>query len=291
MGIGLLDAGSPAHELAREASSLLRLDLVELACRGDAESIRATEIAQPLLLLQSVAILDRLPEETRTAATGVAGHSLGEYTGLVATGALGWREALVLVRERGLAMAAAASPGQGMYAVLAMDGSRVAEVLAEVGRDDVVVANINAPGQVVLSGALEGLDAAAEALRAAGARKVIPLTVGGAFHSPLMRPAAERLDAALSAAPLRDGATPQAFNVDGELRTNAEEIRAALRAQLTASVRWTDCVQTLVASGCDTFLEVGAGTTLSAMGKRIAPGARWLAAGDAEAAGAVPLTS
>jgi [acyl-carrier-protein] S-malonyltransferase len=184
MGIGLLDPGSPGHDLAAEASSILGIDLVGLACEGDSDAIRATDVAQPLLLLHSVAVLLQLPAEVRSGVVAVAGHSLGEYTGLVATGALEWQEALTLVRERGLAMAAAASPGQGMSAVLAMDGPRVSEVLAELGRTDVVVANINAPGQVVLSGQTEGLDAAAEALRAAGARKVIPLSVGGPSTRP-----------------------------------------------------------------------------------------------------------
>jgi [acyl-carrier-protein] S-malonyltransferase len=275
MGIGLLDPGSPGHDLAAEASSILGIDLVGLACQGGPESIRATDVAQPLLLLHSVAVLFQLPAEVRSSVVAVAGHSLGEYTGLVATGALEWQEALALVRERGLAMAAAASPGQGMSAVLAMDGPRVSEVLAELGRADVVIANINAPGQVVLSGQMEGLEVAAEALRAAGARKVIPLAVGGAFHSPLMQPAAERLDAALAAARLQDGRAPQAFNVDGALRTRAEDIRSALRAQLTASVRWTDCIEGLVRAGCDSFVEVGPGSTLTAMGKRIAPACRW----------------
>ncbi len=288
MGAGVLDADSPGNAMAREASELVGLDLVRLACEGGVDEIRPTEVAQPLLLLLSAALLEALPSQTRTQVTGVAGHSLGEYTALIAAGSLDWRDALQLVRERGLAMAEAArGPGQGMSAVLGADEAAVAGALPENGRGVAVVANINAPGQVVISGHLEALEEAVERLKAAGARRVMPLEVAGAFHSPLMADAALRLATAIDAAPLRAGA-PQAFNVDGGVRTEPVDIAAALRLQLTSPVRWTACVQTLLDRGADRFLELGPGTTLSAMGKRINPNVSWSAAATPQALVEVP---
>jgi [acyl-carrier-protein] S-malonyltransferase len=288
MGRGLLDPGSPGHALASEASARLGLDLVALACEAEEEAIKATDVAQPLLLLHSVALLKLLPPDLQQA--GVAGHSLGEYTALVASGSLDPLPALALVRERGLAMAAAAaaSPGQGMSAVLAADEGPVAAALAEIlGPGEVaVVANLNAPGQVVISGHVVALERAAEPLKAAGARRVMPLAVGGAFHSPLMRDAAARLARAIDLAPLRAG-SPQAFNVDGAVRTEPDEVRSALKAQLTSAVRWVDCVETLLRLGVQRFVEVGPGGTLTAMGKRIAPHVEWLAVATPEAAAAL----
>lgn len=281
MGAGVLDAGAPGHAIAEEASEILGIDVVELACAADADRLRATDIAQPVLLLHSVALLDALPPRTREQVAAVAGHSLGEYTALVASGALTWQDALRLVRERGLAMAEASSPEQGMSAVLGLEADAVEAALSAAG-DGVVVANLNAPGQVVVSGRRSALEAAAEMLKAAGAKRVIPLPVGGAFHSPLMAAASDRLGVALDAAPIGDG-TPHAFNVDGGARIVAGEIRAALRAQLTSAVRWTDCVATMLGLGVDHFIELGPGNTLTGMGKRIAPNASWTAMSKPEA--------
>jgi [acyl-carrier-protein] S-malonyltransferase len=212
----------------------------------------------------------------RGQVAAVAGHSLGEYTALVAAGSLGWEDALALVRERGLAMAAAASgPGQGMSAVLGADADAVLGALAESREGVAVVANINAPGQVVISGHLVALEAAGERLKAAGAKRVMPLAVAGAFHSPLMAEAAARLGRAIDAAPLTTG-KPQAFNVDGKIRTEPREVAEALRAQLTSPVRWTACVESLLGEGVDRLLELGPGTTLTAMGKRINPDVAWV---------------
>ena len=279
MGRGLLDEGSPGHDRSRRASELLQMDLVRLACDGSADEIQATEVAQPLLLLYSIALLELLPDAARDEVAAVAGHSLGEYAALVAAGSLDWEDALSLVRERGLSMAeaTAAATGQGMSAVLGADEDAVAAVLAGVDGGIAVVANINAPGQVVISGHLAALEAATEPLKAAGARRVMPLAVAGAFHSPLMARAASRLERAIDAAPIGPG-RPQAFNVDGRIRTEPPDIAGALRAQLTSPVRWTSCVYTLVEEGVDRFLELGPGSTLTAMGKRINPDVEWTAA-------------
>jgi [acyl-carrier-protein] S-malonyltransferase len=287
MGKGILDAGSHAYQMAQTASEIVGLDLVQLACEAGTDEIRATEVAQPLLLLHSVALLELLPDGVRSQVAAVAGHSLGEYTALVAAGSLGWPDAIALVRERGLAMAEAASgPGQGMSAVLGADEGAVAAALAEGDEGVAVVANINAPGQVVISGHLVALEAAGDRLRAAGARRVMPLAVAGAFHSPLMVDAAARLGHAIDAAPLTPG-KPQAFNVDGRIRTEPGEVAEALRAQLTSPVRWTACVETLVGEGVDRFLELGPGTTLTAMGKRINPDVAWTSAASPMALAAV----
>jgi [acyl-carrier-protein] S-malonyltransferase len=152
----------------------------------------------------------------------------------------------------------------------------VAAALGPTEGEVAVVANINAPGQVVISGHLAALEAAGERLKAAGVRRVMPLAVGGAFHSPLMAEAAARLGHAIEAAPIGPG-RPQAFNVDGRIRTEPADIAAALQAQLTSPVRWTACIETLVASGVDRFLELGPGNTLTAMGKRINPEVTWSA--------------
>jgi [acyl-carrier-protein] S-malonyltransferase len=285
MGNGLLDAGSPGNELARDASDVVNLDLVRLACEGTADELRATEVAQPLLLLHSVALLQLVPPGAVASAVAVAGHSLGEYTALVAAGSLGWQDAIRLVHERGQAMAQASAPDQGMSAVLALDPPAVQATIEANGAEGAVavVANINAPGQVVISGHRAELERLEGPLKAAGARRVIPLQVGGAFHSPLMAGAAERLASAISSAPVTAG-RPQAFNVDGAVRTAPGEIQEALRRQLTETVRWVACVQTLGALGVDRFVELGPGSTLAGLGKRIMPGAAWESAATAAAA-------
>lgn len=286
MGQGIFDKGSPAHTLALEAAEITGLDVVRLACEGEADEVRATEVAQPLLLLHSIALFQQLPADTIAGALGVAGHSLGEYTALVAAGSLDWRDALRLVRERGLAMASASTPTQGMSAVLALSEEQVRAVIEDnPGEGVAVVANLNAPGQVVISGDRARLDRLAEPLKAAGARRAMPLAVGGAFHSPLMAAAADRLGAAIDAAPLSSG-RPQAFNIDGAVRTEAADIAAALRDQLTGAVRWIDCVQSLVGLGADRFLELGPGSTLAALGKRIAPAVTWISVSTPDAVGA-----
>jgi [acyl-carrier-protein] S-malonyltransferase len=279
MGKGLLDPGSPGHQLAREASDLIGLDVSRLACDAGDDEITPTEVAQPLLLVCSIALLRVRGVLQGGEVQALAGHSLGEYSAMAASGSLPWQDALLLVRERGLAMAeaAAASGGmQGMSAVLGLQEDAVAAVLGDsVGADEVaVIANINAPGQVVISGQRVVLERIAEDLKRAGARRIIPLTVGGAFHSPLMESAAARLAVAINSAPLQTG-KPQAFNIDGALRTEPEDVRVALKAQLTSAVRWTECIASLRGLGVDHFIEVGPGNTLTAMGKRIDGDVAW----------------
>jgi [acyl-carrier-protein] S-malonyltransferase len=272
MAADLAAAYPVVAETLAQADAALGLDLSGLMREGPAEVLTATEIAQPALLTHSIAV-ERVLRQAGVTPWLTAGHSLGEYSALVAAGALDFADALRLVRERGLAMAAAGvSAGGTMAAILGLEDAAVEQVVAEAGQvGTVVVANYNSPGQVVISGEDEAVRRAGELAKAAGARGAMPLKVSGAFHSPLMAPAAARLEAALDAAPLREAAIPVVTNVDAVPRKTAEEIREALRRQITGSVRWTDSVLRMVAEGAECFVEVGPGEVLTKLMKRIAP--------------------
>ena len=242
---------------------------------GDDDDLRPTEVAQPALLFVGVLLTTML--DPAVEVVGVSGHSVGEYAALAAAAALPASEAMRLVVARGGAMA---SMREGtMAALLGLDADAVAQVCREVderGQGPVVVANLNAPGQVVVSGTVAGVRAAGELAKGRGARRVLPLNVSGAFHSPLMAAAAERLAAALDAAPLVDARVPVACNVDGALVTDAAGLRARLRRQLTGAVRWSDCVEALLSLRPDALVEVGSGGVLTGLARRIAPAVRAL---------------
>ena len=282
MAGGLLDA--PLARSLLDTASAHGLDLDGALC-GDDDALRPTEVAQPALLFVECVLA---AAASGIEVVGTAGHSVGEYAALVAAGALDAEVAMALVIERGRAMAAMREGG--MAALLGADVETAEAICREVSAGDagvVVVANLNAPGQVVLSGASAALDAALELARQRGVRRAMRLNVSGAFHSPLMAPAAERLAALLDAAPLRDAAIPVACNVDGAAVRHAAGLRDRLRRQLTAPVRWVDCVGTLVAMGVDTLVEVGPGTVLSGLAKRIAPEVRAVAVATLEDAAAL----
>jgi [acyl-carrier-protein] S-malonyltransferase len=276
MAEGLLDEPLAGSLLA--AASARGLDLAA-ALGGDDDALRPTDVAQPALLLVEAVLADavrRIAGE-QVEVIGVAGHSVGEYAALVAARALDPAEAMGLVVERGRAMAAMHEGG--MAALLGAEASLAEEICREVGEEGgavVVVANLNAPGQVVLSGARDALDRAISLARERGVRRAMPLNVSGAFHSPLMAPAAERFGALLDAATFSDAVVPVACNVDGAAVRDAAGLRDRLRAQLTAPVRWVDCVTTLVSQGVDTLVEVGPGSVLTGLAKRIAPDVRTL---------------
>jgi [acyl-carrier-protein] S-malonyltransferase len=261
MGRRILQEHPPARELARAASDRLGFDLTRLCLDGPEETLQRTEYAQPAILLVSLTLLAALVERGGPPAA-VAGHSLGEYAALVAAGGLEPLEALALVHERGQAMAAA--PLGTMAAVLGLPDAEVAAACADAG-GIVVAANYNAPGQVVISGECDAVERAADLLRARGARRVVALRVGGAFHSPLMAPAASRFAAALDQAPLRPLGLPMAFNVDGAVHQEVASVRRLMLEQVTAPVRWTQCVRTLKDRGAQTFVEVGPQKTLTAL--------------------------
>jgi [acyl-carrier-protein] S-malonyltransferase len=279
MGKALHDAIPVAAQVFAEASEALDLDIAALCFEGPQETLTQTANAQPALLTCSVAAL-RAVEARGVAPTLVAGHSLGEFSALVAAGSIDLAEAVRLVRRRGELMEEAGrrSPG-GMAAVLGLPAEQV-EALCEQARAEsgavVQAANFNCPGQVVISGAPEGLQGASLLAKQAGAKRVAPLQVSGAFHSELMAAARAGLAEALGAVGLRDAKVPVVQNVSAQAVTGAEEIRAGLLNQLTSSVRWEQSVRAMAAAGVSTFIEVGPGRVLSGLIRRILPEARTL---------------
>jgi [acyl-carrier-protein] S-malonyltransferase len=289
MGLDFAGFDEAAGELYQWASACLGWDLAETLRTASPDELRQTYIAQPAIFCVSVAALRALETAGVPRPAFVAGHSLGEFSALVAAGALSFEAGLLLVARRAEAMqrAADARPGS-MSSVLGLSAEGVEMAVEATAQGQVLaVANDNAPGNVVVSGewaALERLPAAAKEL---GARRVVPLNVGGAFHSPLMAPAVQAFQPHLAAAPLRDPSIPVVANATAEPVTSAEELRELLARQLTGRVRWTESVRRMAALGVDTFIEVGPGTVLSGLMKRTVEGARVLAAGDAEGVAAV----
>ena len=289
MGLGFAEFDEAAGDLYQWASACLGWDLAETLRTASPDELRQTYIAQPAIFCVSVAALRALEAAGVARPAFVAGHSLGEFSALVAAGALSFEAGLLLVARRAEAMqrAADARPGS-MSSVLGLSAEGVEMAVEATAQDQVLaVANDNAPGNVVVSGewtALERLPAAAKEL---GARRVVPLNVGGAFHSPLMAPAVEVFQPHLAAAPLRDPTIPVVANATAEPVTSADELRELLARQLTGRVRWTESVRRMVALGVDTFIEVGPGTVLSGLIKRSVEGTRVLSAADAEGVAAV----
>ncbi len=281
MGRAAVAAGA-APELLRAASAL-GLDLAGLVTAADADTLRRTEHAQPALFYCGWSVAAAL-RAAGVGATAVAGHSLGEWVALAAADALDPVRALELVIERGRLMAHA--PAGAMAAVLGAAPEAVVaacRVAADAG-EVCVVANDNAPGQLVVSGTAAGVDLAARALRAGRGARVVPLRVAGAFHSPLMREAAAAFAARVEAVPLRDPAVPIAANATGTCLGTAAALRPALLAQLDQPVRWTEAVRALDGLGIRTFVECGPGTTLGGLVRRILPEATVHAAATPEEA-------
>jgi len=284
MGRDLFERDPAARAVFVEADRALGYALTDLCLSGPTAALQATENAQPAILTVSVAALEALRRTLGPAFQPMvaAGHSLGEYSALVAAGALAFADALRLVRERGRLMQAAgeAAPGS-MVAVLGLDEARLQGICREVEPlGVVVVANHNAPGQLVLSGEVRAVEEAARLARAAGARRTVPLAVSGAFHSPLMASAARDFRAAVDRAPVADAGFPVVANTSAALMMQAGDIREELRRQLVAPVRWADSVRTMRGLGAELFVEVGPGTVLSGLVRRTVEGARCVAAGD-----------
>lgn len=274
MGLALAEKDSHAAQVFARADEILGFALSKLCWEGPADLIHETENAQRGLLTHSVAVLRalqaRYPDLQPACA---AGHSLGEYSALVAAGALTFEDALLLVQERGLAMkqAGALNPG-GMLAALGADIALAEQACLQASQQTgkiVVIANDNCPGQVVISGEREALAAAAEILQGAGVRRLVPLAVTVAGHSPLLNPAQARLNHALSNTPVQTPGFPIIGNVSAAPLETAADIRTDLGAQLTSRVRWTESMQAMIAGGIDTFIELGPGDVLSGMLKRI----------------------
>lgn len=266
----LYDAHAEAREMCQAADRLLGFSLTDVMFNGTADDLKQTKVTQPAVFLHSV-VAQRLM--TIEKPDMVAGHSLGEFSALVACGALRFEDALLLVSARAQAMQAAceANPGT-MAAVLGLPDEKVVEICDQITNDHVVVAaNFNCPGQIVISGEIEAVDAACVALKEAGARRALRLNVGGAFHSPLMAPAAEDLKAAILKTDFQKPFCPIYQNVTAKASTAPEEIRENLLKQLTSPVRWTQSVQNMIADGATEFYEFGPGDVLKGMIRKINP--------------------
>lgn len=270
MGKDLYDSNEKAKELFEKANETLGFRITDIMFAGTDEELTQTKVTQPAVFLHSVISAICLGEGF--APTMVAGHSLGELSALVAAGALKFEDGLKLVYARAMAMqkACEAVPGT-MAAVIGLSDETIEDICKEVSSDGniVVPANYNCPGQLVISGNVDAINTACEKLKAAGAKRALPLKVGGAFHSPLMQPAKEELEKAIEATTFSAPKCPVYQNFDGKAHTQPEEIKANLIAQLTGSVRWTECVQNMISDGADDFTECGPGKALQGMIGRI----------------------
>ncbi|MCV0404315.1 MAG: ACP S-malonyltransferase [Chloroflexi bacterium] len=280
MGRELAAQSEAAREVYREADDVLGWPVSATCWDGPADRLNDTRQTQPCLLATSVAAHRALAEQVNLEPAFVAGHSVGEYAALVASGVLGFDAALRLVARRGELMAAVDADG-GMAAVIGLSRDVVEATVDAIGRPtELVVANDNAPGQVVISGRLDALDAVEQPMRDAGAKRVLRLPVSGAFHSPLMASVAEDLARAFEDEAWADARVPVVSNVTAETVTDASRIRALLAEQVRSPVEWVRCVETMTGEGADVMVECGAGSALVGMLKRIAPEVRAAAASD-----------
>ena len=273
MGKDLYDNNPLAKELFEKANDILGFRITDIMFSGTDEELKQTKVTQPAVFLHSV--ISALCMGENFTPDMVAGHSLGEFSALVAAGALHFEDGLKLVYARAMAMqkACEAAPST-MAAIVGLDDATIENVCAEINTENnvVVPANYNCPGQLVISGNVEAVKAACEKLKAAGAKRALLLPVGGAFHSPLMQPAKDELQAAIEATTFNTPKCAVYQNVDAQAHTDAEEIKANLIAQLTASVRWTQEVQNMIAAGATDFTECGPGKVLQGMIGKIAKG-------------------
>ena len=267
MGKDLYENNPVAREMFEQANEILGFRITDLMFEGTDEDLRQTRVTQPAIFLHSVILAKTLGDDFNPDMT--AGHSLGEFSALVASGAMNFADGLRLVSARAMAMQKACEiKPSTMAAVLGLDDEVVENVCKDI--DGVVVcANYNSPGQIVISGEIEAIKAASEKLSAAGARRVLPLKVGGAFHSPLMEPARAELAEAIAKTEIKEPICPVYQNVDALPHTDPAEIKANLIAQLTAPVRWTQSVRNMVKDGATEFVELGPGKVLQGLVKKI----------------------
>jgi [acyl-carrier-protein] S-malonyltransferase len=283
MANGLLDG-----PLARSLLAVAGAEGLDLAAAlgGSDEDLRPTEIAQPALLFVGLVLADALPDSLDVV--GVAGHSVGEYAAVSVAGAFTPEDAMRLVIARGSEMSAMT---QGtMAAIIGLDADTVAAVCDEVrsAGEIVVIGNLNAPAQVVISGSVPGVERAAGLARERGARRVVPLNVSGAFHSPLMAPAAQRFAQRIDDTPRHQLRVPVVCNVDAAAVSESDELPSRLARQLESPVRWVDCVHALVGLGAEVLVEVGPGSVLSGLARRIVPEVRTAVVNDLVSASALP---
>ncbi|HNY09380.1 MAG TPA: ACP S-malonyltransferase [Tenuifilaceae bacterium] len=267
MGKDLYENSPAAREMFEKANAILGFRITDLMFSGTDEDLRQTKVTQPSIFLHSVILAKVLGDEF--SPNMVAGHSLGEFSALVAAGALSFEDGLRLVAARAMAMQKACEKEPStMAAVLGLDDAKVEEICRSI--DEVVVpANYNCPGQLVISGSVKGVEIACQKLTEAGAKRALKLAVGGAFHSPLMEPARQELEAAIMSTPFSKPICPVYQNVTAMPTTNPDEIRKNLIAQLTSPVRWTQTVQNMIADGATSFVELGPGNVLQGLIKKI----------------------
>lgn len=270
MGKDLYESSVLAERLFEEANEILGYRITDIMFNGTDEDLRQTKVTQPAVFLYSVVSALGMGDGFKPEMA--AGHSLGEFSALVAAGALSFEDGLKLVYARAIAMqkACEAQPST-MAAIIALLDEEVEAICAEVAAEGevCVAANYNCPGQVVISGSIEGINKACGRMKAAGAKRALPLKVGGAFHSPLMEPARAELEAAIHATKIRAPKCPVYQNVDALPHTDPDEIKNNLIAQLTASVRWTQTIKNMIADGATDFTECGPGTVLQGLIKKI----------------------
>lgn len=270
MAKGLYESNETAREMLEKANEILGFRITDIMFEGTAEDLKQTKVTQPAIFLHSVVLAKCLPDFNPDM---VAGHSLGEFSALVAAGAMDFEEGLRLVSIRAQAMqkACETSPG-AMAAVLALPTEKIEEICSEC--DGIVVAaNYNCEGQVVISGEKEAVEAACVKMKEAGAKRALPLPVGGAFHSPLMEPARAELAEGIEKAIFRTPSCPVYQNVTAKATSDPDEIKANLLAQLTSPVRWTQSVRSMLEDGAEHFIELGPGKVLQGLVSKIADGA------------------
>lgn len=267
MGQDLYNLNEETKALFEKANDILGFRITDIMFNGTDEDLKQTNVTQPAIFLHSVILAKALDDTFQPSM--VAGHSLGEFSALVAAGALSFEDGLRLVAQRANAMQKACElQPSTMAAILGLDDDTVERICSEV-EEVVVAANYNCPGQLVISGSIEGIDKACALLTEAGAKRALKLNVGGAFHSPLMEPAKVELQAAIEATDIKTPLCPIYQNVDANPYTTADEIKANLIAQLTGAVRWTQTVQNMLADGVEAFVEVGPGNVLQGLVKKV----------------------
>ena len=267
MGKELYEALTDAKQLFEKANEILGFSITDIMFGEDAEALKQTKVTQPAIFLHSVILAKSLGDSFK--AEMVAGHSLGEFSALVATGYLSFEDGLRLVSKRAMAMQKACEQNPStMAAVLGLENEVVEDICKEI-KEVVVPANYNCPGQLVISGSNEGIDIACEKLTEAGARRALKLPVGGAFHSPLMEPARAELEQAIDETNFTEGICPIYQNVTATAITNPEKIKENLKKQLTASVLWTQTMQQMITDGISSVIEVGPGKVLQGLFKKV----------------------
>ncbi|MCY8509910.1 ACP S-malonyltransferase [Bacillus mojavensis] len=284
MGKELYEQVPAAKRLFDEADETLETKLSSLIFEGDAKELTLTYNAQPALLTTSIAVLEKFKESGITPDF-TAGHSLGEYSALVAAGAMSFKDAVYTVRKRGEFMNEAVPAGEGaMAAILGMDADALKQVTDKVTEDGhlVQLANLNCPGQIVISGTAKGVELASEQAKENGAKRAIPLDVSGPFHSELMKPAAKKLKEVLDSCELKNADVPVISNVSADVMTDKEEIKEKLIEQLYSPVRFEETVNKLIAEGVTTFIEIGPGKVLSGLVKKVNRRLKTIAVSDPE---------